>query len=231
MTTPSDLVQASPDTRQRLLEAAGEIFAERGFRDARIRDISQRAGANVAAINYYFRDKSGLYDAVLTYAHGCAMERNIEAVAAAGAAGSSPEAALHAFVRGFLEGMLDTGRPAWHGRLLAREMVDPTGALDRLVGQFVRPRAAALLSIVRALLGADAAEADVFRCGMSVIGQCLHYHHARPVIRRLFPEFRYEPSQVEELARHIAEFSLAGIARVRERGRMGAAAIDGGGRP
>ncbi len=51
----------SMDTRQRVLEAAGEVFAEKGFERATIREIVERAGANLNAVNYYFRDKHGLY--------------------------------------------------------------------------------------------------------------------------------------------------------------------------
>ena len=60
-------------TRQRLLEAAGEIFAEQGFRQTTVRDICARAGANVAAVNYHFGDKEKLYSEVLRFAHGCAV--------------------------------------------------------------------------------------------------------------------------------------------------------------
>ena len=53
-------------TRQRLLEAAGQVFAEQGFRAATVRDICQRAGANIAAVNYHFGDKEALYREVIT---------------------------------------------------------------------------------------------------------------------------------------------------------------------
>ncbi len=58
------------DTRTRLLEAAGEVFAEKGYRAATVREICRRAGANVAAVHYYFGDKKALYVATVGYAHG-----------------------------------------------------------------------------------------------------------------------------------------------------------------
>jgi TetR/AcrR family transcriptional regulator, regulator of cefoperazone and chloramphenicol sensitivity len=57
--------EESSDTEKRLLDAAGEVFAEFGYRAATVRQICEKAGANVAAVNYYFRDKEGLYLAVL----------------------------------------------------------------------------------------------------------------------------------------------------------------------
>ena len=53
------------ETRRQLLEAAGEVFAEAGFRDATVREICRRAGANIAAISYHFGDKEKLYAEVL----------------------------------------------------------------------------------------------------------------------------------------------------------------------
>ena len=212
---------SAPDTRQRLLDAAGEIFAQRGFRDATIREICQRAGANIAAVNYYFRDKEGLYAAVIQYTHAFAVEKYDVAASHGPAGDGAPEQALRGFIRAFMDRLYDAGRPAWHGRLPAREMVDPTGALDELVQRFVRPQAGVLMDIVRTLLGPLAAEDDVRLCAMSVVGQCLHYHHSRPVITRLFPDFAYHPNDVARLADHIADFSLAGIAAIRARIRPG----------
>ncbi|MGH7929608.1 MAG: TetR family transcriptional regulator, partial [Candidatus Binatia bacterium] len=63
-------------TEQRLLEAAGEIFAEYGYRSATVRQICEKAKANIAAINYHFGDKDGLYLAVLRHLNKVHAEKN-----------------------------------------------------------------------------------------------------------------------------------------------------------
>src|ERR1700676_2168363 len=78
-----------PDlTRDKLIEAAGYVFAERGYRAATIREISRRAGANVAAVNYTFGDKMGLYTEVLRHSVRAAQTA---AMSAALDTGLSPE--------------------------------------------------------------------------------------------------------------------------------------------
>src|SRR5881296_836573 len=119
----------APETRQRLLEAAGEVFAEHGFHDATIREICEKAKANVAAVNYHFGDKEELYAAVFDYARACAVDQFNELVVPT----IPPEERLRAFVQAVLVRFFDEGRPAWLGKLVAREMIEPTKALDSLV--------------------------------------------------------------------------------------------------
>src|ERR671922_420589 len=101
------------DTRQRLLEAAGEVFAGRGFRAATVCDICQRAGANVAAVNYYFGDKEHLYAAVLRYTFRYAIQKYPPTLGLGAAA--TAEERLQAFIRSFLLRLLGKGLPAWPG--------------------------------------------------------------------------------------------------------------------
>jgi AcrR family transcriptional regulator len=197
------------DTRHRVLEAAGEVFAERGFRAATVREICQRAKANLAAVNYHFGDKERLYEAVLQYTFRHAVETyplDLEVGAEATAAER-----LRAFIRSHLFSFLDEGLPAWRGKLVAREMAEPTRALDAVVDQMIRPDAELLMAIVRDLIGHDATPQRVWQCTASIIGQCLFYHHARPVIMRLNLEQTYTPEAIEQLVDHIAQFSLAAL--------------------
>ncbi|MEA2707493.1 MAG: TetR/AcrR family transcriptional regulator, regulator of cefoperazone and chloramphenicol [Phycisphaerales bacterium] len=197
-------------TRQRLLEAAGQEFAERGFRNVTVRDICTRAEANVAAINYHFGDKEKLYAAAVHYAHLCATRHDVVGAVAAAKA-LSPEQRLHAFIRTFLTGILETGRPAWHAKLMAREIAEPTGVLNEIAQQTVRPRLQALSAIIRDIIGPRASQQTVINCARSVVGQILFYHFARPMLVRVFPNEPLDASRLDELASHITSFSLAGL--------------------
>lgn len=205
---------AAPDdtgaTRLKLLESAGEVFSRKGFRDATIREICGLAGANIASVNYHFRDKHGLYAEVLRYADRCAV--HIEA--------SEPVAGdarrrLRQFIKAYIAAMLDVGRPSWHGRLIAREMMDPSPALDAIVAQIIRPRSRVLSDLVEELLGPAATERRVIRCKFSIIGQCLAYHSGRHIHKRLHPGFELTSKTADEIADHIADFSLAAIDSLR----------------
>jgi AcrR family transcriptional regulator len=196
-------------TRRALLFAAADVFAKCGFRNATIRDLCRRAGANVAAINYHFGDKAGLYLEVLAEQSRVVRERF--AARPADAESLSPERQLAAFVRTFLQRVLSPDVHARHGRIMIREMVDPTDALDRLVKEAIRPDAERLMAIMRAMLGPDLPAPTIRLCGMSVVGQILFYCHCQPVIRRLFPDLPADASRLDELAEHITRFSLAAL--------------------
>lgn len=193
-------------TRTRLLDAAGEVFAERGFRDATVREICTRAGANIASVNYYFRGKEGLYLEVVNYAQACikaAYPIQIDPKAPA-------EARLTQFIRAFLWRVLDDARPAWHTKLMSREMVEPTAALDQVVANTIRPTFGALSGLIAEIL--PTAGPDQLRLATaSIIGQCLMHRHCRPVLERLFPGQTYGEKEMTLLAEHVTKFSLAGL--------------------
>jgi AcrR family transcriptional regulator len=197
------------DTHQRLLDAAGEVFAQRGFRQATVREICRKANANIAAVNYHFRDKDGLYAAVLREAQREAREKYPPTLGLGPDA--SPEQRLHAFVRSFLLRLFDPGRPAWHGLLMAREMVEPTAALDLIIEESIRPRFELLRAVVRDLAGPEVPEVRIRLCAQSILGQCMYYHYGRRVLARLWRPEDGQSFDAEHLADHIVEFSLAAL--------------------
>ncbi len=199
----------APETRESLLEAAGRIFAQKGFHATTVRRITREAGVNLAAVNYHFHDKQELYVSALKRAHQAAAR-----TAGADVAGT-PDKRLRAFIHGFLGYLLDPDRPAWQGRLIAREMAEPTPALDRLVAESILPVKRRLAGIVRELIEPRAPEARVRMACCSIIGQCLFYVHCREMISRLFPQPRRGAPDIGALADHIFHFSRAGLAEMR----------------
>src|SRR5262245_9588462 len=195
------------ETRQRLLEAAGEVFAEHGFRDATIREICDRAKANVAGVHYHFGDKEELYAAVFDYARTCAVAQFTEL----GAADTPAEERLRVFVRAVLIRFFEQGRPAWLGKLVAREMIEPTEALDALVNAQIRPNSERLRALVRELIGQEIDEQELWRCTFSIAAQWLFYFHCGQVVKRLNPNQRFDPQELDRLADHITKFSVAAL--------------------
>jgi AcrR family transcriptional regulator len=209
---------ATGDTRERLLEAGGAVFSEAGYRAATVREIVARSGgANLAAVNYHFGDKEGLYAAVLQH---YAKESLSKHPPLAGLApDATPEQQLHAYVRSFLLRIFDQG--SFHGKMMAREMVEPTAALGRIVEQMIRPLYGRLCAIVKTLAGPKAGVTAVERAAKSIVGQCLFYKHCAPVLRLLdgrLPDLR----DIDALADHIVSFSAAGIRQ------LGAPRLKGG---
>lgn len=204
----------STDTRQRVLEAAGEVFAAHGYEKATIRDIVERAGANLNAVNYYFRDKRGLYLALFEHAHAVTAQSDREALA--GVQGSPPEQRLQALLRNLLSGFVLRAQKPWQVRLLMRELAEPSWVLDTLIDRFIRPRFEALVSIIRELVPDGTSELKTRLCAESVVAQVVHLAHARAIVSQLIPELKYTPEGVEQMVEHITRFSLGAVKQLHE---------------
>jgi len=192
-----------------ILEAAGEIFAEQGFRKTTVREICKRCRVNLAAINYYFGDKERLYLAVLKHYRELAIQKypitfDINET-------DTPEEKLSNFIHTFIYRFLEEGKTALFGKLLAREFTESSGALDILVEDFIKPTFIKLSSIVREIVGDKSSDKKVELCAMSIIGQCLYFRNARPIIFRLRHKEGYTNEDIKEIAEHIINFSLKGL--------------------
>jgi len=198
----------SDRTRSRLIEAAGEMFAELGFHHASVRQICERAGTNVASVNYHFRDKTGLYTEVVRQSLRAAR---FDAVRAALDQDASPEEILRAVVKARLGSLWGQDLEDWHFRIIMHEMTKPTPAMNQVVTEAIRPVYGRLREVISKILGLPAEHEKTRLCAHSIIGQIMFYKFARPVIARLWPEMKMTPAQLDLIANHIADFSLAYI--------------------
>jgi AcrR family transcriptional regulator len=199
----------SSETRLRLLEAAGEAFAQLGFRDATVRDICKRASANVAAVNYHFGDKERLYAATLEHWITASYQR-FPPDGGLGP-GEPAVARLRALIRSLLLRILIDGRASIHGKLLARELFDPTPAFDLQFKTALAPMLQRMETTVAEIGGHKLTDRQLHCATLSIVGQCTFYHHSRPLIARQYPDQTYEAGEIERLADHVTAFSVAGI--------------------
>jgi AcrR family transcriptional regulator len=195
-------------TRERLLREARTLFAERGFKRVAVREICRAAGANVAAVNYHFRDKLGLYIEVVKEAIAVLRETSEETMRVP--SGASPEERIRNYIRVWVRNVIGKGRDSWIHRIMQHEQHDPTPALDMVIDQGIKPRVVYLCGVVAELLGCAPTEDRVLLAVASIHGQCL-IHLRSPVADRIVPGARSEPFDIDALADHITEFSLGGL--------------------
>lgn len=194
-------------TKQKLIKAAIKVFAEKGFRDATVRQICKKAGtANINAVNYYFGSKEQLYKQILAL-----IFAEYDQQAPEDFPDQSPEKQLQIYIATFCkilygEGALDADTTA----ILVEEFTRPSPFLEEMVDTFNRPRVKRVLKIIKSLLGEKATDDMARDCLVSVSGQLLYYSFARPVFSRLFPYYFTENSY-EQWAAHVFKFTMGGI--------------------
>jgi AcrR family transcriptional regulator len=199
-------------TRERVVSVAARLFASRGFKKVTVREICRTAGVNVAAVNYHFGNKLGLYRGILEKAVEAMRETN-EAARLAGE-GRPPDQKLRAFVRVYVHRTVASRQHSWIQSLMSREIADRTAAIDLVVERVLRPRAAYLAGIVAEILHCASDDERVVRAVTCVQSQCLAFV-PNPVSSRLHPDLGGTPDAVDALAEHLTAFSLAGIRALR----------------
>lgn len=121
--TPSS---AGDVTKQKLLDTAELLFAEQGFADTSVRDITAAANCNLASINYHFGGKENLYLEVFKRALADLRDYRITRVRDAMAKDDATlETVLRAFANAFLEPLVDDSRGRLLMLLYQREMARP----------------------------------------------------------------------------------------------------------
>jgi TetR/AcrR family transcriptional regulator, regulator of cefoperazone and chloramphenicol sensitivity len=196
------------DIKMRLVEAAGKAFADKGFDAVGVREICQEAGANVAAVNYYFGDKNGLYCACLRHAQTCHVE---ELATPQWPADLPATEKLRAFIYGSLKAKLDPSRPRWHQDLMLRELSRPSEACREIVEDYIRPMAGTLGDILQELMPGTSWDRQAWLIGFSIVSQMLFHQAHQPVARILMGEEEYLSLTLDVLTDHITRFSLAAI--------------------
>ena len=194
-------------TQQKLIKAAIKVFAEKGFRDATVRQICKQAGtANINAVNYYFGSKERLYQKILEL-----IFTEYDKQAPVDFQDKTPEKQLEIYISTFCKILYQEGESDSHiTTILIEEFTKPSPFLGKIVDTFNRPRVKRHLKMFKDLLGPGATDDMARDCLVSVSGQLLYYSFARPLFSRLFPDYFTDNSH-EQWAAHVFKFTMGGI--------------------
>lgn len=198
-------------TRDALLDAAEQLFGQHGYAAVGVREIVERAGANIAAIKYHFGSKNALYVEVVR--RSMQRRRTDQAWAALVEPPATTRQAARSFIRFirlFLDRLMDEGDSSAAICLMLREASEPSEAIDAIVNSFVMPHQERLIQTL-SVLCPDARRETLALAAQSVIGQILHYRVFRPFLERIPDHGRWTPRRAERVAAHIARFSLLGL--------------------
>jgi AcrR family transcriptional regulator len=208
------------DTRDRILTAARELFAEKGFDATSVRDITTEAGCNVASVNYHFGGKDNLYLETFRSMLTVLRDRRLEMMGDLMAREPSPS--LEEFVETFavimLEPLVEDSRGRMFLNLVSREMISPRLPHGVLFEEFFEPmmeRATAALERVGPPL--DAASARM--CVMSLVGQLLHILKTHHLLADL-GQTDLMPMGHTDLIAHFVRFSVGGLHACSESGAV-----------
>ena len=207
---------AGEPARDRLLQAGLRLFAEHGYAKTSIRQIAQAAGANVAAVSYYFGNKAGLYRHVF---FGMPVP---EGGAAAGMSACSdppdrPVVSLDAMFEHVLEPLRSGEMARYWIKLHRREMLEPTGLWQEKVDRGMQPMHAALVALLCERLGIDAPDDEVQALAVLVIAPAVHLLVNCEVVDALAPQLLSGASAIDAWRERLLRSAEALIEAERKR--------------
>ena len=200
-------------TREKVLDAAEQLFAERGFNAVSVREITGAAEVHLSAVNYYFGSKKNLYlqvfkDRVLPRL--MPFSRVLEKLE------QEPEIDLPSLVRTLALAFIRGG----HGRrsemagfapLLFREMAHPGEAFDLLVDGFIRPTHEKIAALLGRGMEREVEQERLVFYSMTLMTLLRHLAHSKAVIRRIF-ERDFDEKLIERLIGYLTDFMMHGLA-------------------
>ncbi len=193
-------------TRERILDAAERLFAEKGFDGAPVREITAQAGCNIAAVNYHFGSKENLYREVFRRRLVALRDHRLARLEAVAGGEDRPslEVVLEAFTRSFLEPLVGGGEGRLLMELWAREMLQPRLPRELFEREMLRPVQDALAGALRRAVP-GLTEAGARLAVFSLVAQLVHVVH-----RLRLHDAATLPVDLEALTAHIVRFSAGG---------------------
>lgn len=198
------------DTKDRILDAAEGLFAERGLSETSMRAITRSAGVNLAAVNYHFGSKEALIQAVFARRAAALNNRRLEALANSRARGAPGlEAVLDAYIRPALE-MARDEKAGRYIKLLGRAYTDP----NVRAGQFLPRQYDATLEAFKpefSRLLPDIDKTELYWRLHFLIGSLVYCMAGLDMMRLSSSCYLCDPADTEGMIRRLVMFVTAGL--------------------
>jgi len=196
-------------TKMQILEAAGAVFAEKGFDRATGKEIAERAGTNSAAVNYYYGGIGNLYGEVLVAAHARLVA--YDSLAALAHRDGDPREKLRDFIALIVHSIANPTSSSWALRVLSREILAPSPLFMVLRERELLPKKQLFTELIGTILELPPDHPVVARCCVSILGPFMMILiGGRQILERMFPEVRLDQSP-EATIDHLTRFSFGGI--------------------
>jgi AcrR family transcriptional regulator len=204
-------------TRDRLLDEAENLFAQKGYHAVSVRAITKAAESNLAAVNYHFGNKQNLYLEVFRsrwLPRASRIQKSFRQSLGENDC-PTPDMVIQSFARAFLAGPMSADERTRHLKLISGELTQPTDAFDLVVDQVFRPLFGKLLTDMRRVMPETIDEKQMVLNVFSILSMVLYFNFARPLISR-FVEGQDGEDIETRLVDHIVQFSLNGVATGKE---------------
>ena len=212
MNPKTENITADPQAKQRLIEAASQLFATKGFNATSVRNITTLANCNVAAVNYHFQNKLSLYHQIfheqLTHLRKVRVE-GIKNVFVQQGQNATLESLVRAFAHVFFQPLLDQDKGPNLVKLMMRELTDPLLPEGMIYREMIHPVSSAFLDALNRICP-NLEKDSAVRCIHSLIAQLIHVVQ----VKNFFVGLDQSDSPLADLNTmidHIVKFSTAGI--------------------
>jgi AcrR family transcriptional regulator len=204
---PVESGSAAADTRERLIAAAEQLVADRGYASVTVRAIAAAAGVNWSLVGYHFKGKEGLLSEV--YRRHCATlnAERLRLLSRAGKGRGRLEQVIEAFVRPALAEIQSGGRQTGFSRLRAMLAAEDSDLLTQLVAENFDTSSRTFVAVLRQCLPRLPAEEVLWRFHF-MLGT-IYYSVSSPQRIKAFSKGRCDPGDLEDTVRHLVPFLAA----------------------
>jgi AcrR family transcriptional regulator len=203
--TTKPLRSDGQEARNRLLDAALALFADKGFAKTSTREIALAAQANIASISYYFGDKDGLYRAVFVDPRFNPQVPQIDA------SGRAPDirSTIEQMLRVFIEPLKSGEQARQCMKLHFREMVEPTGMWQAEIDNNIKPAHEGLARALCGHLSLKEPDDDVHRLAFEIAGMGIMLHVGIDVIQAIRPALIGSVASLETYHARLVDGAMA----------------------